>query len=360
VALRWAEDVGAFLEEQKSTVDGAGPRAQLIPHDVGVTALDPDSGSIVQVGTDTPEVVTEVTDLTAPLAVATFSPAKLVPFAAPVSSTVVVVRDGRVSSLDTSLLGCRTPDAPVVYSEKIYVACRGAAKVIVLDGTGRPVSEFATPRGGDPVLLPARGKLVVNVPGASTGLVVDQTGRVRTIRTNDPDVPVRSPSARPSNNNANRGGGNPQRMTPGARPSRTTAPPGAGRPPSSATSGPAVAATSTTTQPPPPPPPPDSTPTSVEAIELSTGNVRVNWVPGPGTISSYRILLANSNGMVLATVSGTLATALANTRAYVDQPIELIVEAVTPTGSYQSAPSNTVWPYVEPPPCRQRIECEIP
>ena len=97
----------------------------------------------------------------------------------------------------------------------------------------------------------------------------------------------------------------------------------------------------------------------MNANELLTGNTRVSWTPGAGTISSYRILLVG-NGGLMATASGTATTILVNTQAYIGEPIAFIVEAVTAYGNYQSAPSNTVIPYIEPrdpPPCRG---CQIP
>jgi hypothetical protein len=374
IALRWSDQDRGFREERRAPVKASGPRSVLVGHDAGVTAVDPDSGWVVQIGTPKEQSV-KAGNLRTALVAADFSPAKLVPVAAPGTSIMLIIRDGRVVAVDGAALGCPNPDKAVVYRDMVYAPCKGARKVIALDSSGRLRGEVPTPKGGNPVLVVAGGRLIVNVPGAGA-IMVRPDGSTRAIDTDAPDVEKRDTRAQAGggpggNNRPKRSPGAPDRpdartepgaAAPGpgggdeAAPSATT--PAAGGGPGTAPAAPATTAAAppppapAPAQPPPaaaqpPPPPPDSRPTNVSAVALSNGNVRVSWSAGEGTITGYRVLHA-STGAVLASTTATTATITGLTRG---TGVSFYVEATTAAGTFRSASaSNTVYPYVEPPP----------
>jgi Fibronectin type III domain len=381
VALQWSEPDGRLREERRATVDTRGPRTVLVAHAAGVTAFDPDGPKAVRFGTNNDGTVTSSSRATALLA-ADSSPDDLVPFSAPDESTVLMVRDGDVVAVDSAQLGCRRPGRPVVYRGKVYAACRGDGKVIVLDPSGQSSGEVATPAREDAVLVLARGRLFVNVPNSDAAVMVSPDGSTRTIDTEAPEVRARDarpkPSARPGRDNrAQRGPGAParqgaQRTTPapaggagdtdgagdtggaGDAPPPGVAAPGAGDPgPETTTAAPPAAA-----PPPPPPPPPDYRPTNVSAVALSTGSVRVTWTSGGGPVTGYQVVHSGT-GAVLASPAATATSATISGLAQ-GQAVAFYVKALTGSGDFTSAVSSTVYPYREPPEPPRCRGCDIP
>lgn len=374
VALRWSQPGGTLAEERRATVEATGPGAVLAAHDSGVTVVDPVRQVAVRVGTGNGQTITTSLRSTQLLA-ADISPAGLALFSAPDVSTVLMVGDDGAVAVDSARLGCRRPGRPVAYRGKVYASCRGAGKVIVLDRSGQPNGEVATPGGGDADLVLAGGRLILNVPGEPAAVMVEPDGSARTIRTEDPDVPARDARPRPP---AGSGTDNRARGRPGApaRPGAPNAPgattptrgadgappPDAAAPPSADAPAPATDGPATTEAAPPPaaspaappPPPPDYRPTNVSATALSTGSVRVSWSSGGGTITGYRILHAGTGAVVASPV--TTATSAVISGLTLGQPVSFHVEAITTAGTFRSAVSNTVYPYREPP-ARERPTC---
>jgi hypothetical protein len=389
-ALRWSDSDRGFREMRRAEVRASGPRSVLVAHETGVTAIDPDSGWVVQVGTPREQSV-RAGNLRSALVAAEYSPSGLVPVVAPGTSILLMVRDGDIVAVDGGEVGCRAPDRPVVYRDLVYAPCRGARKVIALDASGQVRGEVPTPPGGDPVLTLAGDRLVVNVPG-SGAIMVRPDGSTRAIDTDAPDVDKRDTRPRAGgpgaggpgaggsggNDRSGRGPAAPGRPDAG----RTAAPGTGGIPPGGAVPPPAAGAPqtgpaapeppaaepppATAPQPPPaaapqPPPPPDSRPASVSATALSNGSVRVTWAAGEGAITGYRVLHAGT-AAVLASTSATTATIGSLARGV---GVSFFVEATTASGSHRSASaSNTVYPYVQAPPVQEprcgTYRCQIP
>ncbi|NKE56025.1 hypothetical protein FXN61_03955 [Lentzea sp. PSKA42] len=196
-SLDWSDDEERFQERSQRQVAGAGPRTVLVPHDQGVTLIGLDGGVVVRDGTG--EDVSRSTDRTdAEVIAAQTSPTDLVPASVPDSSVVVLVVDGQVLRVDVGAMGCPKPGRPAVFRDKVYVPCKGSGKVIVLDRGGkRGGDDVRTSGGSDPELVFDDGRLFVNVPGSSTGVLVDADGGTRSLTIRSPELPVKDPDRSP-------------------------------------------------------------------------------------------------------------------------------------------------------------------
>ncbi|HEX7304284.1 hypothetical protein [Lentzea sp.] len=196
-SLDWSDDEERFQERSQRQVTGAGPRTVLVPHDQGVTLIGLDGGVVVRDGTG--EDVSRSTDRTdAEVIAAQTAPTNLVPASVPDSSAVVLVVDGQVQRVDVGALGCPKPGRPAVFRDKVYVPCKGSGKVIVLDRGGkRGGDDVRTSGGSDPELVFDDGRLFVNVPGSSTGVLVDTDGATRSLTIRSPELPVKDPDRSP-------------------------------------------------------------------------------------------------------------------------------------------------------------------
>lgn len=191
--LRWSGRDGAFVTEDERTVDHSGAQSVLVGHEQGVTVFGPDQGIVVQVGTGLgDEVVSSAPRLSGELVVPDHAPAGLVPVAAPQTGTVAIVSDGAVHEVDVTAIGCATPAQPEAFQGAVYVPCPGDDKVVRLDARGaRAGDDIELPEGGgDPALVVDDGVLLINVPGSTTGVSIDQDGTVSTIVRLDDEVPA--------------------------------------------------------------------------------------------------------------------------------------------------------------------------
>ena len=169
----------------------------LVAHDRGVTVLAPEGGLVVRVGTDS-DTTLAAPDLGDDLRPALVSPPDLVPASVEGAPSVVLVNGDRVLRIDVGQHGCKRPGEPVVFGGRVYVACRDSGKVIVLDRSGRHLPpDIQVPDGGDPLLEIDDGRLIINVPGATTGVVVERDGSTHAIITHDETVQVEDPGNRP-------------------------------------------------------------------------------------------------------------------------------------------------------------------
>ncbi|RAS66157.1 hypothetical protein C8D87_104708 [Lentzea atacamensis] len=196
-SLDWSEDEERFQERTQRQVTGAGPRTVLVPHDQGVTLIGLDGGVVVRDGTG--EDVARSTDRTdAEVIAAQTAPTDLVPASVPDSAVVVLVVDGQVRRVDVGAMGCPKPGRPAVFRDKVYVPCKGSGKVIILDrGGNRGGDDVRTSGGSDPELVFDDGRLFVNVPGSSTGVLVDADGATRSLTIRSPELPVKDPDRSP-------------------------------------------------------------------------------------------------------------------------------------------------------------------
>ncbi|WP_434446277.1 hypothetical protein [Lentzea sp. E54] len=196
-SLDWSDDEERFQERSHREISGAGPRTVLVPHDQGVTLIGLDGGVVVRDGTG--EDVSRSTDRTdAEVIAAQSAPTDLVPASVPDSSAVVLVVDGQVRRVDVGALGCPKPGRPAVFRDKVYVPCKGSGKVIILDRGGhRGGDDVRTSGGSDPELVFDDGRLFVNVPGSSTGVLVDADGATRSLTIRSPELPVKDPDRPP-------------------------------------------------------------------------------------------------------------------------------------------------------------------
>ncbi|MEV6237165.1 hypothetical protein [Lentzea sp. NPDC051838] len=196
-SLDWSDDEERFQERTHRQVTGAGPRTVLVPHDQGVTLIGLDGGVVVRDGTG--DDVSSSTDRTdAEVIAAQTAPTDLVPASVPDSSVVVLVVDGQVMRVDVGALGCPKPGRPAVFRDKVYVPCKGSGKVIILDRGGRRGGDDVRTSGGsDPELVFDDGRLFVNVPGSSTGVLVDSDGETRSLTIRSPELPVKDPDRSP-------------------------------------------------------------------------------------------------------------------------------------------------------------------
>ncbi|SDG08968.1 hypothetical protein SAMN05216553_105280 [Lentzea fradiae] len=196
-SLDWLDDEERFRERSHRQVEGAGPRTVLVPHDQGVTLIGLDGGVVVRDGTGAD--VSRSTDRTdAEVIAAQRAPTDLVPASVPDSSVVVLVVDGQVLRVDVTAYGCPKPGRPAVFRDKVYVPCKGSGKVIILDRGGkRGGDDIRTSGGSDPELVFDDGRLFVNVPGSSTGVLVDPDGATRSLTIRSPELPVKDPDRSP-------------------------------------------------------------------------------------------------------------------------------------------------------------------
>ncbi|SFQ98645.1 hypothetical protein SAMN04488564_101668 [Lentzea waywayandensis] len=196
-SLDWSDDEERFQERSQRQITGAGPRTVLVPHDQGVTLIGLDGGVVVRDGTG--EDVDSSTDRSdAEVIAAQTSPLGLVPASVPSSSVVVLVVGREVLRVDVGAMGCPNPGRPAVFRDKVYVPCKGSGKVIILDRSGnRGGDDVRTSGGSDPELVFDDGRLFVNVPGSSTGVLVDADGATRTMTIRSPEVPVKDPDRSP-------------------------------------------------------------------------------------------------------------------------------------------------------------------
>lgn len=196
-SLDWSDEQEKFEERSQRQVTGAGPRTVLVPHDQGVTLIGLDGGVVVRDGTG--EDVDSLTDRSdAEVIAAQTSPLGLVPASLPSSSVVVLVVGRDVLRVDVGAMGCPNPGRPAVFRDKVYVPCKGSGKVIVLDrGGNRGGDDVRTSGGADPELVFDDGRLFVNVPGSSTGVLIDPDGATRTLTIRSPELPVKDPDRSP-------------------------------------------------------------------------------------------------------------------------------------------------------------------
>ncbi|MCG8923389.1 hypothetical protein [Lentzea sp. CC55] len=196
-SLDWSYDEERFEERTQRQVTGAGPRTVLVPHDQGVTLIGLDGGVVVRDGTG--EDVDSSTDRSdAEVVAAQSSPLDLVPASVPASSAVVLVVGRDVLRVDVGAMGCPKPGRPAVFRDKVYVPCKGSGKVVVLDRGGRRGGDDVRTSGGsDPELVFDDGRLFVNVPGSSTGVLVDPDGATRSLTIRSPELPVKDPDRSP-------------------------------------------------------------------------------------------------------------------------------------------------------------------
>ena len=307
--LNWSDDAARFVERQQRPVNGAGPKSAVVGHDTGATVLGPEGGVVVQVDTGHDRAVA-VPGLRTPLHAAETSPADLVPAAVESTGTVVMVRGDEVLEVGVGDVGCGKPGQPAVFTGLVYVPCLGDRKVIALDGDGRRARpDIVTPGGGDPELVVDDGKLLVNVPGADTSVVVGADGGTRTVRTYDPAAKTVDPDNLPASLNIPT---TPPSIGPG--PSTRKLPSGHDVPASDPPTRASQSTTTTTTRSPEPPPatPDEVRPVSVTAEARSDGSIRVSWGPGAKKPERYRVFrqLGGTDAPLVAEVAGTATSAL--------------------------------------------------
>jgi len=389
VGLQWTDGSAAFVERESHDLAGVGRDAVLVAHEPrGVTALDP-RGTFSRIGTGEDRTVRDEGGLTPPLLAAEASPTALVPVSVPGSSSVRLVRDDGVVAVNAAAFDCDTPDRPAVYRGMIYLPCRGAGKVVVLDPDGHKVgSDLRTKPGGSPEVVTNAGLLFVNDPDDARGLVVLPDGSVEPIQTHDPQVPAVDPDTRPTALPPGMGvrpTEQPRQPPPTGRPDPgqgpTTRPtgavtgpggqtsrppfgggPGTGSPSGSPSPGPSgtptpvpttpttavpTTAVPTTTAPTTQGPrPQDFTPTNATAQTQPNGTVLVSWTAPPIAPVSYQILRSDTSAPVGTAPAGATSTII--TGLPPGQSIAFVVVAVTPTGTFPSAPSNAVAAYGQP------------
>lgn len=193
--LEWVPD--KFREKTAQRVEGAGPSTVLVPHADGVTLFGLDGGVVRQVGTGQ-DVSGSTPRLPGEVLAAQSSPAGLVPASVPGQGVVVIVTGDRVVRVDVAALGCAQPSRPVVFRDKVYVGCRGAGKVIVLDKSGkRGGADVQTPGSGDPEIVFDDGRLFISTPGAERGVIVDSDGSTESVTIRSPSLPVVNPDRPP-------------------------------------------------------------------------------------------------------------------------------------------------------------------
>ena len=196
-SLDWSDDEERFQERSHRQVTGAGPRTVLVPHDQGVTLIGLDGGVVVRDGTGE-DVDSSTARSDAEVIAAQTSPLGLVPASVPSSSVVVLVVGREVLRVDVGAMGCPNPGRPAVFRDKVYVPCKGSGKVIILDRSGnRGGDDVRTSGGSDPELVFDDGRLFVNVPGSSTGVLVDADGATRSLTIRSPEVQVKDPDRSP-------------------------------------------------------------------------------------------------------------------------------------------------------------------
>jgi sugar lactone lactonase YvrE len=196
-ALEWSDDDQRFTERSSRPIAGAGPHTVLVPHEQGVTLLGLENGVVVQDGTGQ-DLTASTAHLSGEVLAAHTSPNGLVPASVPDSGTVVLVVGDKVLRVDAGALGCAHPARPAVFREQVYIPCRGAGKVIVLNRSGQRGSpDVRTAGSGDPELVFDDGHLFINTPGADKGVIVDADGSTRSVTVRSPELPVTNPDREP-------------------------------------------------------------------------------------------------------------------------------------------------------------------
>lgn len=335
-ALRWAGASKALVETlPPQKIGGAGPRSLLVAHEQGVTVLAPEGGVMTRVGTEQDAVIA-APELGGTLFPPAQAPTGLVPVTVEATSTVVLMDGNRVHYVDVRQFGCERPEAPAVFQNRIYVACRGAGRVIVLGRDGRYLPpDIRVPEGENAILVLDDNRLIINVPGAPTGVVVEQDGSHHPINTHDGSVPVQDP-------------GNRQPVVVPSRPPRSPRDnrpdddrPGNGRPGS-----PSAPAPTHSTAPPAPPPTP-TTPINVSAQAHPDRVVTVSWEP-QGSPTGYRILRGDTSDVVGSAPAGARSATITSLPA--GETLAFVVEAIHSGGSSFSRPSNVVTVLAPAPP----------
>lgn len=355
---KWSDPQGGFVPGESRVITGAGDKAVLVAHGSGVTVVDPTTRTATQVGTEGADKTTTLPPIDGPLVAADISPPDLAVVSSPERSELLVVKENDPSIVDTARRGCRKPGKPVVFRDRIYAACPGDRKVIVVDPDGGPGQDIVTPPGEQIELVFNAGMLLVNVRDGQNGLVIMPDGAVREIRTHDPSLPVTVPtpipSAMPSNmDGRNKGPQNSPRPNVTTGPPRNTGSPGptaTGNPrggsgsPSPGRTGQPTASPARTPVPPPSSPAPNParlTPTGVGATARPDGSVQVSWTAPQLLPASYRVVRADNPSVQLATVGGAARFAIIPPGLPLGQPVSFYVEAVAPDGkSYRSAQSS--------------------
>jgi hypothetical protein len=341
--LTWSVAQNRFVElSAPRPVAGAGPNSVMVGHDRGVTVFAPEGGVVVRVGTEHDNTLA-APDLADELHPALVSPTDLVPASVANSPTVVVVNGDRVLHVDVGRFGCQRPGEPVVFGNRIYVACRDSRKVIVLSREGGHLPpDIPVPEGEDPLLEVDDGRLIINVPGASTGVVVERDGSTHPIITHDESVPVEDPGNRPppvvptpppprprqpeqTNPSSTGGGGQPGGGESGS------GQPGTGSPTATATAGPST---------------PAGAPNSVSAQARGDRTVLVGWQHTARRPDRFRVLRGDNSAQV-ADVPGDATSAVVTTVA-AGTDVAFVVEAVYAGESFFSTPSNVVTVYTAP------------
>jgi len=352
----WSDPQSGFVPGESRTIAGAGDRAVLVAHRTGVTVVDPATRTATQVGTEGADRTTTLPPLDGTLVAADISPPDLAVVSAPDRSALLVLKDNDASLVDAAKRGCRKPGKPVVFRDRVYAACPGDRKVIVVDPDGGQGQDIVTPPGEQIELVFNAGMLLVNVRDGQNGLVIMADGSVKEIRTHDPNLPVTVPTPIPSAMPSNMDGrGNGPRNSP--KPNVTTGAPRTGNPTpnTTATGGPRNGTPSpvpTRTAGPPPsspaPNPQQLIPTGVKGTARGDGTVLVTWVAPQIAPASYRILLSDGVTQVGA-VGGAGIQAIISALP-LGQPVSFYVEAITPAGRpYRSSPpSDPVTPFNSP------------
>jgi hypothetical protein len=319
--LRWSPTDSEFVTVTQRTIEHSGDGSVLVPHAQGVTVFGPDSGIVVQsdLGEDSAAVVASAPRLSGELLTPVRSPAGLVPVSSPSTGTVVVISDGRVHEVDVAAIGCSSPGAPEVFGEQVYVPCPGDRKVVRLhaDGT-RAGDDIAVPEGGDPALIVDDGRLLINVPGAEQGVVVDAKGEVSSVTRYDDSLPKltgeTTRESQPETVQQVAETDSPQTATPTTPPTSPTKPARPGnqnsknpnnqennRGPNGPTNTPTNGPTDDGSEEPenplsnllptqtPPTAAPLTKPYNVYATSLPSGEIQVSWSYGSGTVEAFTV-----------------------------------------------------------------------
>lgn len=191
-ALRWSTTSAEFLEQDTHELDVNGD-AVVVGHERGATVMGADPGLVQQVGGEL-DLRTSTTALRGRLLAPLRTPSELTAAASPESSTVVVLARGRLAEVAVADSGCAAPGRPEVFAGRVYVPCAGEATVLQLDAQGGFAGPpIPTPRGEDPELVLDDDALLINVPGARTGISVSQDGSTSEFSRGGGDDAVRDP-----------------------------------------------------------------------------------------------------------------------------------------------------------------------
>ena len=111
---------------------------------------------------------------------------------------MVIVAGDRLLRVDIAALGCAAPGRPVVFRDKVYVPCLGAAKVIVLDRAGKRAARTcarratATPRSCSTTAGCSSAR-----PAPSGACSWTRTARPEPVTIRSPELPVVNPDRPP-------------------------------------------------------------------------------------------------------------------------------------------------------------------